>query len=69
MQRRLLITGTLVALSCAFGTARATAAGDDPGCTPTAGSPTQSQRLTDEQRYIDWVASATPEELYATFGR
>jgi hypothetical protein len=66
MQRRLLPIAMMAALCCTLGTAQANAAVDQPGCAPSANSPS---RLTDEQRYIDWVASATPEELVATFGR
>jgi hypothetical protein len=69
MQRRLLATGTLVVLCCTIATAHATASEAQPVGCPSADSPTQQQRLIDEQRYIDWVASASPEELVAAFGR
>jgi hypothetical protein len=69
MQRRFLATGTLVVLCCTIATAHATASTAEPVCPPSVSSPSQQQRLLAEQRYIDWVASASPEELVATFGR
>lgn len=75
MRQKLAVVVTFVALSWATGAAPASAEGTEsvlegseralgaasaPGCLAPA--------KTDTQRYIDWVASATFEELAATFG-
>jgi hypothetical protein len=39
-------------------------AGNDPGCLPP-----ENEQADRTRRYIEWVASASPEELAATFGR
>ncbi len=78
MQRRPRVT-VLIVLACAAGTAGLSVsptagvspseaavvqAGNGPGCLRPA-----DEQADQTQRYIEWVASASPEELVATFGR